>query len=47
MEVVIANMIGGGIIALMIMTDAPTWGWLAMIGALVVGNIAGAFMAGK
>lgn len=45
MEVVIAWLVAAGIIVAMILSDAPTWGWLAMLGAAAVGNLIGWMLA--
>ena len=41
MEVVLGALFVGALVAVMILTGAPTWGWLAVLAACLVGNVLG------
>jgi len=41
MEVVLGTLFVGALVTAMILAGAPTWGWLAVLGACLVGNVLG------
>jgi len=41
MEVAVINLLITGLVIFTVVTGAPTWGWLAIVAAAVVGNVLG------